>query len=91
MLSQVLALAGAAACVSQVNASPLRRRALDTKSLADQYFGNDAPWYKDRIPYFECSDSEIQDVYYYRWKLFRAHQRDLGQRGYISTGWCILN
>jgi hypothetical protein len=67
-------------------ASPLLKRALDTKSLATKYFGNDAPWYQDRIPYFECSDTEIQDVYYYRWKIFRAHQRDLGERGYISTG-----
>ena len=67
-------------------ASPLLKRALDPKSLATKYFGNDAPWYQDRIPYFECSDAEIQDVYYYRWKIFRAHQRDLGERGYISTG-----
>lgn len=67
-------------------ASPLVKRGLDTQALAQQYFGNDAPWYQDRVPYFECSDSEIQDVYYYRWKIFRAHQRDLGERGYISTG-----
>jgi hypothetical protein len=67
-------------------ASPLLKRALDPKSLATKYFGNDAPWYQDRIPYFECSDAEIQDVYYYRWEIFRAHQRDLGERGYISTG-----
>jgi hypothetical protein len=67
-------------------ASPLMKRGLDTQALAKHYFGNDAPWYQDRVPYFECSNSEIQDVYYYRWKIFRAHQRDLGQRGYISTG-----
>ncbi|KAF2212754.1 hypothetical protein CERZMDRAFT_40588 [Cercospora zeae-maydis SCOH1-5] len=59
--------------------------ALDTASLAKRYFGNDAAWYRDKIPYFEASDPEIQDVYYYRWKIFRAHQRDLGQRGYVST------
>ncbi|OQO04307.1 hypothetical protein B0A48_10918 [Cryoendolithus antarcticus] len=58
---------------------------LNATTLAKQYFGNDAPWYHDRIPYFECSDKELQDVYYYRWKIFRAHQRDLGARGYIST------
>ena len=71
---------------ASATASPLLKRALDTKSLATKYFGNDAPWYQDRIPYFECSDTEIQDVYYYRCKIFRAHQRDLGERGYISTG-----
>lgn len=58
---------------------------LDADALATQYFGNDAPWYHDRIPFFESSDKDITDVYYYRWKIFRAHQRDLGPNGYIST------
>ncbi|KAF2168733.1 hypothetical protein M409DRAFT_65152 [Zasmidium cellare ATCC 36951] len=66
-------------------ATAITRRALDTAALANQYFGNDSPWYKDRIPFFTCSDTSIQDVYYYRWKVFRAHQRDLGERGYVST------
>jgi hypothetical protein len=62
--------------------------ALDTAALASQYFGNDAAWYRDKIPYFEVSDSNIQNVFYYRWKIFRAHQRDVGERGYVSTGQC---
>ncbi|KAF7188098.1 Beta-L-arabinobiosidase [Pseudocercospora fuligena] len=63
----------------------LVQAALDTSALAKQYFGNDSRWYQDKIPYFEISDQEIQDVYYYRWTIFRAHQRDLGERGYVST------
>jgi hypothetical protein len=59
--------------------------ALDPSALTSQYFGNDAPWYLDRIPLFESSDSTLNEVYYYRWKIFRAHQRDLGANGYIST------
>ncbi|KAH7066845.1 six-hairpin glycosidase [Paraphoma chrysanthemicola] len=58
---------------------------LDADALAKQYFGNDAPWYRDRIPFFESSDKDITDVYYYRWNIFRAHQRDLGANGFIST------
>ncbi|CAO2652550.1 Nn.00g008330.m01.CDS01 [Neocucurbitaria sp. VM-36] len=58
---------------------------LDADALAKQYFGNDAPWYRDRIPFFESSDKDITDVYYYRWKIFRSHQRDLGANGFIST------
>jgi hypothetical protein len=58
---------------------------LDADALAKQYFGNDAPWYRDRIPFFESSDKDITDVYYYRWNIFRAHQRDLGVNGFIST------
>lgn len=86
MRPQETTLVGVAIAASVASASPLLKRALDTKSLASQYFGNDAPWYQDRVPFFECSDSDIQDVYYYRWQIFRAHQRDLGERGYISTG-----
>ncbi|KAF2014671.1 hypothetical protein BU24DRAFT_433908 [Aaosphaeria arxii CBS 175.79] len=59
--------------------------ALDANALTKKYFGNDAPWYLDRIPLFESSDTTITDVYYYRWGIFRAHQRDLGANGYIST------
>lgn len=59
--------------------------ALDGDALSKQYFGNDAPWYRDRIPFFESSDKDITDVYYYRWSIFRAHQRDLGANGFIST------
>ncbi|KAI7471912.1 glycogen debranching enzyme [Hortaea werneckii] len=78
-MAALLAIAALAA------ASPLHKHTLDTDALAKYYFGNDAPWYKDRIPYFECSDKKIQDVFYYRWKIFRAHQRDTGIRGYVST------
>ncbi|KAK5790443.1 hypothetical protein VI817_007730 [Penicillium citrinum] len=59
--------------------------ALNATELIQGYFGNDSPWYADRIPIFESSASDIQDIYYYRWNIFRAHQRDLGQDGYIST------
>ena len=86
MHSSTSSLAGVLSAASLALASPLLKRGLDPQALAQKYFGNDAPWYQDRVPYFECSDSEIQDVYYYRWKIFRAHQRDLGERGYISTG-----
>ncbi|KAI9923886.1 hypothetical protein AWENTII_008258 [Aspergillus wentii] len=59
--------------------------ALDASSLTKAHFGNDSAWYLNRIPIFESSSKEITDVYYYRWSLFRAHQRDLGENGFIST------
>jgi hypothetical protein len=58
---------------------------LDEHRIAVQRFGNDAPWYEDNIPFFEASDPRLEQIYYYRWQLFRAHQRDLGPKGYIST------
>ncbi|KAL4804651.1 Six-hairpin glycosidase-like protein [Aspergillus unguis] len=59
--------------------------ALNGTSLTTEYFGNDAPWYTDRIPLFESSVSAIEEVYYYRWSVFRGHQRDLGDLGFLST------
>lgn len=60
--------------------------AIDTNAIAQKYFGNDSEWYANRIPFFESSDRNLDEIYYYRWQLFRAHQRDLGHEyGYITT------
>lgn len=58
---------------------------LNEHAIASARFGNDAPWYENNIPFFESSDPLLDRIYYYRWQIFRAHQRDLGPRGYIST------
>ncbi len=71
------ALAGAPA----VAASPK----LDAHAIAQARFGNDAAWYENNIPLFESSDQKLDQTYYYRWSVYRAHQRDLGPRGYITT------
>lgn len=48
-------------------------------------FGNDKAWYINNIPFFECSDTTIENVYYYRWLLYKAHIRNLGKDGHIIT------
>ena len=58
---------------------------LDAHAVATARFGADAAWYEDNIPLFESSDQRLDEIYYYRWSVFRAHQRDLGPRGYITT------
>jgi hypothetical protein len=58
---------------------------LDPHAVTTARFGNDAPWYEGNIPLFESSDQKLDQIYYYRWSVFRAHQRDLGPRGYITT------
>lgn len=60
-------------------------RPLDTGRIATARFGNDAPWYRGNIPFFASSDPAIDAVYYYRWSVVRAHQRDLGAQGYVTT------
>jgi F5/8 type C domain/Amylo-alpha-1,6-glucosidase len=58
---------------------------LAQSKLAIQYFGNDAPWFENNIPFFDCSDPQITQIYYYRWQLYKSHLKDLGPRGYIVT------
>ncbi|MGF7153324.1 hypothetical protein GGR40_001066 [Novosphingobium gossypii] len=83
MALPVLALLATAA--SPPASAPASGPPMDTQAIARSRFGNDADWYLQRIPFFESSDERIDAVYYYRWGLFRAHQRDLGEQGYITT------
>ena len=54
---------------------------LPRAKIAAEYFGADAPWYVRNIPFLEIDDPEIQEVYYYRWKVFRSHIREIGPEG----------
>ena len=57
----------------------------DHDTLATKYFMEDRQWYLDNIPFFECSDKEIEQVYYYRWKMYKAHIRNVGDNSYVIT------
>jgi hypothetical protein len=54
---------------------------LPREKIAAEHFGADAPWYVRNIPFLEIDDPEIQEVYYYRWKVFRSHIREIGPEG----------
>jgi hypothetical protein len=58
---------------------------LPVQTLATEYFGNDAPWFLENIPFLEIDDPEIQQIYYYRWKLYRSHIREIGAQGVTIT------
>src|SRR5678809_905330 len=58
---------------------------LDHNALAKKYYHEDAQWYLDNTPFFECSDTQVEQVYYYRWKLYKAHIRNVGQNEYVTT------
>lgn len=58
---------------------------LDEHTLAQQYFEEDAQWNVDNIPFFECSDKQLEEVYYYRWKMYKAHIRSVGDNSYVIT------
>ena len=71
----------ASACDRRQEQTPV----LDQQQLAATYFGADAAWYVDNIPFFECSDKQIEQVYYYRWQLYKAHIRNTGTNEYVVT------
>ena len=56
---------------------------LDHYKLAKEYYHEDAQWYLDNMPFFECSDKQIEQVYYYRWKLIK---RIYAMWGRLQTG-----
>ena len=37
------------------------------------WYNKDFDWYKQNIPFFECSDADITTTYYYRWDLLTKH------------------
>ena len=58
---------------------------LNHQKLAKEYYHEDLQWYLENTPFFECSDKQIEQVYYYRWKLYKAHIRNAGQDQYVIT------
>jgi hypothetical protein len=79
----LLGAASAFLCAAPLPAGATPR--LDASAILTRHYAGDAAWYRDNIPLFESSDPTLDSVYYYRWGVFRAHQRDLGANGYITT------
>lgn len=47
---------------------------------------NDPGWYRSNIPFVDLPDRTIQDVYYYRWRVWKEHLRYTNPTdGWIST------
>ena len=82
---RVHALAVAALALGSATEAPHTPAPLDAERIVTVRFGNDAAWYRGNIPVFASSDPRMDSVYYYRWSIVRAHQRDLGAQGYVTT------
>lgn len=41
-------------------------------------------WMRENIPWFDCSDKQIEEIYYFRWWTFRKHLKQTPS-GYIVT------
>jgi len=53
-------------------------------------------WIIDNVPMFECSDKQLEEMYYYRWWTYRKHIRN-GTSGYViseflfNVGWAGMD
>src|SRR5688572_8173403 len=41
-------------------------------------------WLRENIPFFECPDREVEEIYYYRWWSFRKHLKQT-TNGFVFT------
>ncbi len=67
--------------LATVRAAEPKPPVLAWEQLAHKQFGPDATWFLANIPFLEIDDPELEQIYYYRWKLFRAHIREIGAEG----------
>jgi hypothetical protein len=82
-----VSILGAISLPATVNAAT-STNILNKDTLTGQYYGNDKQWYKDNIPFFECPDATVQQIYYYRWNTYKLHLRNTGANvnlGYVVT------
>jgi hypothetical protein len=97
-LLQGIPLLFLAACSNTESRKPV----IDIGQFAKQYYGEDAKWFMDNTPFFECSDKKLEQVFYYRWKMYKAHIRNVGLNEFVITefinhvGWdrdpyCTIN
>ena len=45
-------------------------------------------WLRENIPFFECPDREVQEIYYYRWWSFRKHLKQTAS-GFVFTEFLV--
>ncbi len=46
--------------------------------------GEDAEWITHNVPLFECPESSLQEIYYFRWRVYKKHIKETPD-GYIIT------
>lgn len=47
---------------------------------------NDKPWFEANIPFLDVPDTQIRDVYYYRWQTYKEHLVNTGpEYGFLSS------
>ena len=98
LLGAVIALGGLSAAVANGPST----KALDKLAILDSYGRGDNAWYLANIPFFDCPDRDLRDIYYYRWwnlrqnihwearaKAWTIHEG--GGYGIVPSRWAITS
>lgn len=46
---------------------PPPAKVLNKTAILDSYARGDNAWYVENVPFFDCPDKDLRDIYYYRW------------------------
>src|SRR3954454_21197121 len=79
----VLIALSAIALPARATGSPAGGDVLDKASYLQGF--SDPEWYEANIPFVDLPDHQIQDVYYYRWRVWKEHLRYTSS----ANGWIL--
>jgi hypothetical protein len=61
--------------------------AVDEFDATGQQPQDEWPWIEANIPFFDSSDKQFEEMYYFRWYSFEKHVEHTAQHGYLITEW----
>lgn len=59
----------------------------DELAATHQAAPDEWPWLKANIPFFDCSNKQFEDMYYFRWFAWEKHVVHTKDHGYLITEW----
>ena len=61
--------------------------AADEREATGQQPADEWPWIADNIPFFNSSNKQFEEMYYFRWYSFQKHVEQTANYGYLITEW----
>ena len=80
MLDRALLVAALLLCTAS---STARAAVLKPQELFRSLDSEDAKWIAANVPLFECPDKQLQEIYYFRWHVYREHLKQ------TPAGWIV--
>lgn len=61
--------------------------AADEQDATGQQPADEWPWIEANIPFFDSSNKQFEEMYYFRWYSFEKHVEHTADHGYLITEW----